>query len=112
MKVSQGVLDRTVHPAVRVFVGGCVERGEGSSFRAMAHAHNDSRHDENFGWICVRSTYRVLTDSGKPTTLMLHEIAHVLTPNEGHTAKWAACLSGLGAPGEAKRVRARYARSK
>ena len=36
----------------RVFVGGCVARGEGSSFRHKAHVHIAGQF---FGWICVRS---------------------------------------------------------
>ena len=89
-----------------VFVGGCVERGVGSSFRHQGHAHT-SRKDAHHGWICVRSIRRVITDSGKPTTLMLHEYAHIIT-GQGHTARWAKVLSNLGAPAEAKRCRARY----
>lgn len=92
-----------------VFVGGCVERGVGSSFRRQAHAHN-SHKSEWFGWICVRSGKRVLTATGKPTTLMLHEYAHILVPNQGHTVKWAAALVKLGAPAEAKKTRANVAR--
>lgn len=91
-----------------IFVGGCIERGVGSSFRAQAHAHT-SKQDEHRGWICVRSGKRVTTDSGKPTTLMLHEYAHIIT-GQGHTAKWAEVLTRLGAPAEAKRCRDRYAK--
>lgn len=89
-------------PEIRgLFVGGCVERGVGSSFRRLAHAHNH-RGDEFYGWVCVRSPKRVLTASGKPTTLMYHEYAHILTPNHGHDAKWAATLASLGYPSAAK----------
>lgn len=87
---------------VRVFVGGCVKRGDGSSFRRQAHAHN-YRSDPHFGWICVRSPKRLKTPSGKPTTVMFHEFAHILTPNAGHGMRWRAQISELGYPAEAKR---------
>lgn len=92
-------------PECRVFVGGCVERGVGSSFRKQAHAHCH-KDDPYLGWVCVRSASRVLTDSGKPTVLMFHEYAHILT-GDGHTARWAECLTKLGHPAEAKRCRDR-----
>lgn len=88
---------------VRVFVGGCVERGEGSSFRRMAHAHN-RKTSEWFGWICIRSRHRVATATGRPTVVSLHEYAHMLAPNQGHTMKWANALAyQLGQPKEAVR---------
>jgi len=67
-----------------IFVGGCVERGEGSSFRAKAHAHsiipgtrNYHGTDEFLGWICIRSAKRLFTSSGKPSQLLWHETAHI-----------------------------------
>ena len=50
-----------------VFVGGCVARGVGSSFRASAHAHCFTKlpHEQYPGWICVRSLKRVGTVVGK-----------------------------------------------
>ena len=43
-----------------IFVGGCVKRGEGSSFRASAHCHNDKCPQyPAFGWICFRSAKRI-----------------------------------------------------
>jgi hypothetical protein len=81
------------YPEVKgVFVGGCVDRGDGSSFRARAHAHCSGK---NQGWICVRSPKRLYTPSGSPSNLMIHELAHILTLS-GHTAKWSKKLKELG----------------
>lgn len=89
-----------------VFVGGCVERGVGSSFRRVAHAHNH-RKDSHYGWICVRSHRRLRTPAGHVSTLMLHEYAHLLCPNQGHTERWRRTISGMGRPAEAQRRRRR-----
>lgn len=70
-----------------VFVGGCVARGDGSSFRHTAHSHTEGTHK---GWICVRAARRL-----SERVLMLHELAHILT-GEGHTDKWRAKLLELG----------------
>jgi len=81
-----------------IFVGGCVKRGEGSSFRAKAHAHNFTI-DPLFGWICVRSLKRigiyVLNYDGQfdgeiitPSNLLWHEYSHILLPNRGHDKIW------------------------
>ncbi len=75
-----------------MFVGGCVERGDGSSFRAKAHAHTHSDDAYN-GWICVRSAKRL--GNGKPSMLMLHELAHILT-GHGHDDTWRKKLRELG----------------
>lgn len=87
-----------------IFIGGCVQRGPGSSFRRRAHAHN-RRGDAFFGWVCIRSARRLLAPSGKPSTLLLHEYAHILTPNHGHDEAWRAAITALGRPAEAKRYR-------
>ena len=89
-----------------VFVGGCVERGDGSSFRAKAHAHNEpyikvfgsivkDEHGspkvwKHFGWICVRSAKRLYTRPGQPSNLMWHELCHILTPGHSHDDVWRA----------------------
>jgi len=65
-----------------VFVGGCIRRGDGSSFRAKAHAHCYKR-DKLFGWICVRSAKRLYARPGQPSNLMWHEMSHIIT-KDGH----------------------------
>ncbi len=83
------------------FVGGCVERGEGSSFRRKAHAHtgggNPLMQKSYKGWICVRSMKRVFMKDGRPSQLMWHEMAHILTLS-GHTDKWRRKMKELGQP--------------
>lgn len=76
-----------------LFVGGCVERGVGSSFRAQAHAHTEN--GPFYGWVCVRSYRRIFTPSGRLSQLMLHEIAHVIV-RQGHTDKWRECARCIG----------------
>jgi hypothetical protein len=68
------------------FVGGCVERGEGSSFRRKAHAHC-FRQDKHMGWICVRSAKRLYDKQGRASLLMWHEMSHVIT-KDGHGRKF------------------------
>jgi hypothetical protein len=89
-----------------LFIGGCVERGDGSSFRRRAHAHN-VKGTAYYGWICIRSARRVMTATGRPSTLFLHEYAHLMTPDHGHDAAWRAAITGLGRPAEAERMRRR-----
>lgn len=79
-------------PLAGVFVGGCVERGDGSSFRRKAHAHC-AKGDKWRGWICVRSAKRLFNGS-KPSLLMWHELTHILT-NQGHTARFEAKMREL-----------------
>lgn len=75
-----------------VFLGGCIERGDGSSFRARAHAHIVG---DRQGWICVRGRKRLMTKTGKPSNTMLHELAHLISL-QGHTDKFREVLRSLG----------------
>jgi len=75
------------HAIKGVFVGGCVCRGTGSSFRAKAHAHT---HAPFKGWLCFRRADRL-----QCRELVIHELAHLVT-GEGHTDNWRACVVRLG----------------
>ncbi len=72
-----------------VFVGGCIAKGEGSSFRAKAHAHTQE-NDPYKGWICVRSLKRVYIKGTKKASMLIrHELAHLLVkPYYYHNKQW------------------------
>lgn len=97
-----------------IFVGGCVARGSGSSFRAKAHAHN-RRDDIYFGWICVRSVKRLGETRGQfitnPSQLLWHEYAHILTPSHYHDDTWRDKMKQLHQPiKEQYRKKERYSK--
>jgi len=76
-----------------VFVGGCICRKEGSSFRAKAHAHyvkHKGKHQTYGGWICIRSMKRATNKN-----LLIHELAHIIT-GQGHSRKFYECVRRLG----------------
>lgn len=86
------------YPKVKgIFVGGCVTRGEGSSFRAQAHSHTRTT-DIWGGWICVRSIKRVfMADGIRPSNLILHELAHHLAgDSHWHDDTWMMIIHELG----------------
>lgn len=76
-----------------VFLGGCVERGDGSSFRRIAHAHTEGVHT---GFICVRSAKRLwyMGSITKPSLTMVHELAHIVS-GQGHTDKFRKAYKEL-----------------
>jgi hypothetical protein len=89
---------------VGIFVGGCVLRGEGSSFRAKAHAHTSKAPRGAKYWICVRSKDRLWNEDGSPSALLWHEYAHIVA-DDGHTAKWRAVMARFGQPISADKAR-------
>ena len=70
-----------------VYVGGCVERGDGSRFRHKAHAHTSGTHK---GWLCLLSAARLSDDM-----LIRHELTHILS-GEGHTDGFRRVLLSIG----------------
>jgi len=88
-----------------IYVGGCIDErvAWGIWEGAAAHAHND-RKSPWFGWICILHARDVLTPTGKPSNILLHEYAHLLAPDVGHTAKWKRIVTELGAAKEIERT--------
>ena len=69
------------------FLGGCIERKEGSSIRRSGHAHCGLKRDKtkspHHGWICIKSKKpERCVKNGKPTMMFLHELAHIICSDE------------------------------
>jgi hypothetical protein len=79
---------------VGLHVGACIT---GRRPVRTAHAHNYTT-DPHFGWICVRNPDRVLDRAGGPSYTLLHELAHLLVPNQHHTRAWQRQAVKLGVP--------------
>lgn len=82
-----------------VFVGVCrwryeLTEGEFRSERSLRmmkfpHAHNDVKRLA--GWICIPSRAAL-----KDRELMLHEVAHLYQPRQGHKQRWRETLVSIG----------------
>jgi len=80
---------------------GCVSAEDPLEWRdveAHAHVHED---DQWRGWICIAGS--ILTASGNPSHLLLHEVAHCIRGGTSHDAKWRRIVTDLGAGREAKK---------
>ena len=84
-------------------IGGCISVGYGKEEddkpwspnkivgdRSYAHAHN-GLNDPWFGWIC--SPYKGLLTH---KWVLLHEVAHLIVVDEGHTKKWRKTVELIG----------------
>lgn len=84
---------------VRVHFGSCIATGR--RFRRQAHAHTEPRSSHR-GWICILSAKpeRAVSASGRPTRLLIHEVAHMFAPSDWHGERWQRAVTLLGAPSE------------
>jgi hypothetical protein len=83
-----------------IYVNGCVSDGAWEDVtphkdqlpgeQALAHAHN-STWDDYSGWICLNNEY-----DRHNKYLLLHELAHILTPGCDHNNRWRRKLVELG----------------
>ena len=98
------LLDKVLPYGYRgVFLGGCIERKEGSNIRPSAHCHchiskkefegsiktKDGRYRSKwFGWVCLKSSNpEKLVRDGKVTNLFKHELAHLMSAKKGGYGK-------------------------
>jgi hypothetical protein len=91
-----------------VYVGdGCVTGADPLEWLAIkAHAH--VADDPWAGWICIADRDQVLTGTGRPTHLLIHELAHISTNTTKHDRRWRDEATRMGARREA----AKYERNK
>jgi hypothetical protein len=89
-----------------IYSGACVdERGAWGIWQdADAHAHSLSKN-EWYGWICIHDPKKVLTRAGSASDLVLHEYAHLLVPDAGHTTRWKQEVTRIGGGREIQRCR-------
>lgn len=101
---SQLGIDDPDHVVWGVFVGGCVDERLSSSIweSSRAHAHNYTK-DPWFGWVCIVKWEDTLTRNGKPTDILIHEIAHLMCPNQLHSPKWKRTVVRMGVGAEIAR---------
>ena len=95
-----------------VSLGGCCDAfgtDRVGAMRPEAHAHVSAKSAMR-GWICVKSgkPEKVRTASGRPTAMLIHEVAHIVTW-AGHTVAWIKAVTTLGAPAEGRKYAKRNA---
>lgn len=80
-----------------IFVGGCVdERGAWRLWEeSRSHAHN-AKDDPWKGWVCILHPKDVLTPTGKMTSTLAHEVAHLMCPNHLHSPRWKREITKMG----------------
>ena len=82
-----------------IFVGGCVERGDGSSFR---HRRTRTHTAPTTPGLDLHSRSQACGAERQAARLLIHEYAHILQPSAGHGPAWQKRVALLGAPSEAK----------
>ena len=71
------------------FLGGCIERKEGSNIRRSGHCHWHGKAAKKAGtiyggWVCIKSRKpETCVKDGKLTPLFKHELAHLLDMDKG-----------------------------
>lgn len=83
------------YPLAGIVTGGCVGDRPHPWGLYWAHSHCRRKGNEPWGWICIRYPEWTTTADGRPTPLVLHELAHILTDEE-HTVRWAETVVALG----------------
>lgn len=80
-----------------VFVGGCVEHGEGIWRTPGMAAHSHLNRGPAQNWICLtEDRFLLMVDgSGRPNPVLTHEAGHVVT-GQAHTREWAATVRKMG----------------
>lgn len=69
---------------------------DGHKIKERAHAHIPSdKGGRCVGWICIRDGQYLWTINNKPSMLLLHEVAHILS-DSGHNKKWRETYHKLG----------------